>query len=316
MLKLLRWIGLFWQLLLPALLAIVLAVGAVQVWTLRVSQTAIRQQMQDNVDASMAVMEYALAPLGTEWSRRNGELRLGSTPVATQEAILSSVTAITGGVATIFSGDERVATTVKKPDGSPAIGTKLDVLAIRQAVLIEGKSFRGTAPIVGKTYVTLYQPIRDRDGAIIGILFTGLSTEKLKAAEGAILQQASLAGALVIMLFGLVLTGLMRRSLRPLNALTQATQEISGGNFAVEICGIDRSDQIGRLAQSLEGFRATGVQVAQMEAERSERRRAEAERGAQRQGGSRAGGKRASLRHEDAGGRAGISRQRQTDPSA
>ncbi len=278
MLGSLRGVGLFWQLLLPALLAIVLAVGAVQAWTLRVSQAAIRQQMQYNVDASMALLEHALAPLGTEWSRQGGELRLGSTPIATRADILADVTAVTGGVATIFSGDERVATTVKEPDGRPAIGTKLVVPEIRQAVLSEGTSFRGTAPIVGKTYVTLYKPIHDRDGAVIGVLFTGLSTGKLQAAEGAILRQASLAGAFVIVLFGLVLTGLMRRSLRPLNALTQATQAISDGNFALEIHGTDRFDQIGRLAQSLEGFRTTGMQMAQLEAETTERREAEAER--------------------------------------
>ncbi len=274
MFGLLRRVSLFWQLLLPFLVGMILAVAGVQAWTLRVSQSALRQQMQDNVDTSMAVLEHSLAPLGSEWSLVGGDLRLGSASIAAQGDILKAAAAITGGVATVFRGDERVATTVKKPDGSPAVGTKLVIPEIREAVLTAGKSYHGTAPILGKSYVVLYQPIRDSGGAIIGILFTGLSADKLDAAEAAIIQHALLAGLLMILVFGLVGTGLLKLSLRPLNALTLATREISAGNFNAKIGSTDRGDQIGHLAQSLEGFRAAGLAMARLQAEAADQRRA------------------------------------------
>ncbi len=200
-------------------------------------------------------------------------MRLGNTPVATQAALLKDVAAITGGVATIFSGDERVVTTVMQPDGTPAVGTKLVVPEIREAVLVRGEDYRGTAAIVGKRYVTLYQPIRNATGAVIGILFTGLSADKLDATESAVIEQACLAAIVTILVFGAIQTLLLKLSLRPLNALTRATKEIAGSNFSVTIGSTDRSDQIGRLAQSLDGFRTAGLQMARMEAEAAEQRR-------------------------------------------
>ena len=279
MVRRLHRLSLFWQLLIPFLLGIVLAITAVQSWTLRVSQAALRQQMQDNVDASMALLEHSLAPLGTGWSVVGGELRLGDVAVASRSDILKEVAAITGGVATIFRGDERVATTVKQPDGSPAIGTKLVVPEIRDAVLKQGRSFRGTAPIVGKNYLTLYQPIRDRNGAVIGILFTGLSADELASAEAAIIEDAVLAGLAAILLFSLAGTALLKLSLQPLNALSLYSKEIAAFYLYCIVGSTDRTDQIGRLAQALEGFRAAGLQVARLEAEAAEQRRlAEEER--------------------------------------
>ena len=269
----LRRIGLFWQLLLPSLLGVLLAVIIVQAWTLRISQGALRQQMQQSVDDSMALLKHSLSPLGSGWSIEAGSLRLGNTPVATQAALLKDVAAITGGVATIFSGDERVVTTVMQPDGTPAVGTKLVVPEIREAVLVRGEDYRGTAAIVGKRYVTLYQPIRNATGAVIGILFTGLSADKLDATESAVIEQACLAAIVTILVFGAIQTLLLKLSLRPLNALTRATKEIAGSNFSVTIGSTDRSDQIGRLAQSLDGFRTAGLQMARMEAEAAEQRR-------------------------------------------
>ncbi len=61
----LRRIGLFWQLLLPSLLGVLLAVIIVQAWTLRISQGALRQQMQQSVDDSMALLKHSLSPLGS-----------------------------------------------------------------------------------------------------------------------------------------------------------------------------------------------------------------------------------------------------------
>ena len=46
---------------------------------------------------------------------------LGGSPVAGRDDIVDEAAGATGGVATIFSGDERVATSVRKPDGSRAI---------------------------------------------------------------------------------------------------------------------------------------------------------------------------------------------------
>ena len=73
------------------------------------------------------------------------------------------------------SGDEyiRVATNVKKDDGSRAIGTVLDPKGAVIVVINKGEAFYGDATILGKPYVTGYEPIRDASKNVIGIYYVG-----------------------------------------------------------------------------------------------------------------------------------------------
>jgi len=82
-----------------------------------------------------------------------------------------------GGTATIFvkSGDEyvRVATNVKKDDGTRAIGTILDPKGKAIAAIANGQPFYGEVDILGKPYVTGYEPIWNADKQIVGIYYVG-----------------------------------------------------------------------------------------------------------------------------------------------
>jgi hypothetical protein len=91
--------------------------------------------------------------------------------------IVDQVAKDQGGVATLFvkSGEDyiRVATNVKKDDGSRAIGTVLDPKGPVIAIIRKGESYYGDANILGKPYVTGYEPIRDGAKNVIGIYFVG-----------------------------------------------------------------------------------------------------------------------------------------------
>ena len=82
-----------------------------------------------------------------------------------------------GGVATLFvkSGDQyvRVATTVKKEDGTSAVGTALDVKKAAISRLNNGEAYYGDATVFGKTYDAGYEPIKDASGAVNGAYFVG-----------------------------------------------------------------------------------------------------------------------------------------------
>ena len=73
------------------------------------------------------------------------------------------------------NGEEyvRVATNVKKDDGSRAIGTILDPNGPVIAMIRKGEPYYGEATILGKSYVTGYDPIRDASGNVIGIYYVG-----------------------------------------------------------------------------------------------------------------------------------------------
>jgi methyl-accepting chemotaxis protein len=86
-----------------------------------------------------------------------------------------------GAIASIFArtGDDfvRVTTSLKKQDGSRAIGTLLDRKGPAYAPIFSGKSYTGLATLFGKRYITQYKPILDASGRVIGALFVGVDVD-------------------------------------------------------------------------------------------------------------------------------------------
>jgi cache 3/cache 2 fusion protein len=139
----------------------------------------------EDVQAVMQLLKSKAATLGTP--SVNGEeavagkivpaLHFGATKMNNNFALVDEVQKEVGGTATIFvrSGDEfvRVATNVKKDDGSLAIDTILDPKGKAIAAIAKGESYFGEADILGKPYVTGYEPIRDANSNIIGAYYVG-----------------------------------------------------------------------------------------------------------------------------------------------
>jgi methyl-accepting chemotaxis protein len=101
-------------------------------------------------------------------------------------------TAATGVVATVFARQEddfvRVTTSLKKEDGSRAVGTPLGKAHPAHERLLKGESYTGKAKLFGRDYMTHYQPIKNAAGEVNAVLFTGLDfTEGLKNLKSKIL---------------------------------------------------------------------------------------------------------------------------------
>jgi len=100
--------------------------------------------------------------------------------------ICDRFTAVTGGsVATIFEkkGDDflRIATSLKKEDGTRAIGTTLDRGHPAYPLLLKGETYIGKATLFGKEYITKYFPVKDGLGNVIGAYFIGFDiTDSMK----------------------------------------------------------------------------------------------------------------------------------------
>lgn len=101
----------------------------------------------------------------------NGKLITG------RYGVLDRFTKITGDVATIFARDNddfiRVTTSLKDSNGKRAVWTKLDHNHPAYKLMLEGKPYFGKATLFGNDYLTYYDPIKDDDNNITGILFIG-----------------------------------------------------------------------------------------------------------------------------------------------
>ena len=104
-------------------------------------------------------------------------LYFGSTKMNNNFSVVDAVAAEggRGAAATLFvkSGDDyiRIATNVSTRIGRRGLGTILTGAALKS--IKEGNPYYGKTSILGTTYVSGYEPIKDVSGATIGVYFVG-----------------------------------------------------------------------------------------------------------------------------------------------
>jgi len=77
------------------------------------------------------------------------------------------------GTVTIFHHDLRISTNVRMDDGSRAVGTQMSASVCKE-VLDRGGTWAAPAFVVNDWYITGYEPIRDPNQQIVGVLYVGL----------------------------------------------------------------------------------------------------------------------------------------------
>ncbi len=81
------------------------------------------------------------------------------------------------GTATVFLDDLRISTNVMDKEGNRAIGTRVSAEVYEQ-VIGKGLPWVKRAFVVDDWYITAYEPIRDIENKIVGILYVGMMESK------------------------------------------------------------------------------------------------------------------------------------------
>ena len=233
-------------------------------------------QAQRRLDSAERVAWDILKRGGDQFRVADGKLLVGQTVLNDRNEIVDRVKDLVGGVATVFMGDMRVATNVKKADGSRAVGTKLAAGPVYDAVFKRGESYRGTADILGQGYFTAYDPIKDASGATVGVLFVGLLEAETHAAIAETHRWAMALAVVIALAIGVAMLLLSSRMFSPLVRLRAAMAKISGGHLDEPTPCADRGDDIGEMARAVEVFRRTALDKLSLDAQ-SGKQRAEAE---------------------------------------
>ncbi len=135
---------------------------------------------QQELDArTLATLDVRLDELrqtlyGRGEPRREGDtLFFGDKPVNDDLALVDEIGAHDNTLITVFMGDRRVTTNIRKADGSRVIGTALAPGPVYDRVLKEAKTYRGEASIFDMPHFAIYEPALS-NGEVIGILFVGI----------------------------------------------------------------------------------------------------------------------------------------------
>jgi methyl-accepting chemotaxis protein-2 (aspartate sensor receptor) len=186
------------------------------IFTWRTSTAASEEAMLTNLDAQLGMLEASLNSLRKDAERGlgaalNGLAQLAPGPYSlnpndriqvgdrtgpslrSANGVLTGnhyacdeVSAMAGGVCSIFARDGedfvRVSSTVKKPDGSRAVGTLLDHKNPAYAAAMKGEDNISISNVQGKTFMALYHPIKDAQQQVVGAIAVGYDlTERMAA---------------------------------------------------------------------------------------------------------------------------------------
>jgi len=152
------------------------------------------------------------------------------------------------GTATIFQGDLRISTNVAGERGKRAIGTRLSE-EVKRAVLDEGKSWNERAFVVNDWYITAYEPIRNIEDKIIGILYVGTLEKPYIDNSHRVMFTFTVLAFLCVIFLLVILYFATTRIIKPLQSMVIATHEIAKGDLDHKV-EVQSRDEVGDLAAS------------------------------------------------------------------
>ncbi len=239
------------------------------------------EQAQAAQQTNMRVAWDVLKQNGTEFAVKDGKLYAGETLLNDNNEIVDKIKELVGGTATIFQGDTRVATNVMKPDGSGrAVGTQLAKNAANDSVLGQGKPYNGTVDILGQTFFTGYDPIKNAAGETIGILYVGVKKSDYFALVDSLLMSfglVTLGLMTVLMILGFVVTRRLLEAAHPAASIAHRTR--CRQSPRPPSCIPSASDEIGVMARTVALFKdGMGERNRLQAAQETERAAAQADR--------------------------------------
>nr|WGD87356.1 methyl-accepting chemotaxis protein TlpC [Bacillus subtilis] len=195
---------------------------------------SMKQMATEKAKGDLALSKtYIDDVMSGDWQVKNNKLYKGQTQINGNENIVDLLGEKTGDTITIFQGDTRVATNVMK-NGERAVGTQASSEVIA-AVLKKGKRFYGQADVAGSSYQTAYMPLKDQNGNIIGMLYTGANQSILASLTQSLFTQFAIVLVIVIMVSVILVLLFTRKINKRLNALKSAFESAGNGDMTIEV---------------------------------------------------------------------------------
>ena len=241
-----------------AMSAMLVAASLLIIWAIAYEVVSLNSQSA-SLRVAATVLSQNLDEFEIGWDRE-GEVRsvrADTIPEFSSHDLIDSIGQATGETATVFVWDDetrdfwRRSTNIVKPDGNRAVGTPLGQNGAVYPIVARGETFRGEANILGTDYYTVYQPIENASGDVIGILYVGVQKARITGVIADMMIKFGMAVVPVIVIAIIVSIYASRRLLRPVREMAQITDEIARENLSISVPHTGRKDEIGQLAASV-----------------------------------------------------------------
>jgi len=189
--------------------------------------------------------------------------------------LIDTISGELGVVATIFvkEGDDfrRVVTSIVDDEGKRVVGTFLGNNSAAYQPVVEGSLYIGEAKILGRDFLTAYEPLFSSSQEVIGIMFIGIERTTVDGIIGArisstVYSLVTMSVVILILCIIIINVILSRQIIRPIKTTVAMLKDISEGEGDLTKKLVSHSkDELGELAvyfnQTFEKIRLLVVMV-------------------------------------------------------
>ena len=240
--------------LVTRLVVIVLAVIAVACALITIiGITSSRSMINGMTQEELQVAATQLASQATneydgDWSFRNGDLYKGEDNVqAAMTKDMDELKAETHIEYSLIYGKTRAASTIKDQidkDVSDAVG---------ETVLGGKDFFNDNVQIGGEQYYGYYVPLKNDDGKVVGMAFTGRPVADIQAATTMMMIKEIAVTVVILILIAVAGFALSKKLHAVMDGMNDSVQKMADGRFDIEIdhAAAARNDEIGDISRSM-----------------------------------------------------------------
>lgn len=209
--------------------------------TQNIIYTMIHNELRDYSKFGMSLLE---SDYQGEWKVVNGNLYKGDTKISSDLPVFSFYRN-SDVLATIFCGDTRVATNIEPV--SKLIGTK-SASNVSDQVLKNGTSYIGSVEINSTLYESIYVPIKDSSGNILGMLFIGKEKSFVKSEINSIVLSILFIDVITFILGLASILVLSFKTKKNINLMLELSNSMKDFDFTTKIT-VKSKDEIAKLGE-------------------------------------------------------------------
>lgn len=186
------------------------------------------------------------------WSMVNGNLYKGANYVGHTQDLLNRFQEEKDLNVTLFYGDTRILTTLKDANGDYIVGTQADEKVSSQ-VLAGNAYFNENLVVNGVPSYVAYEPLRNMDGTVVGMVFVGYPRSVAQKAINSAIISLIIGTVIVLVVILVVVIIMVRVIVRAMTNLTGAVTKLGSGDLNVElhVDALNQRNEIGALADNV-----------------------------------------------------------------
>jgi len=205
--------------------------------------------LKTNINLGMQLVD---AKYPGDWRSDGDKLYKGTQLINDDFHIVDAIKSKANVECTVFLKDTRITTTVEK-DGKRAVGTPADS-KVTDKVINGGQNYLGDANVLNKPYKTIYIPIKNGEGKVLGMFFVGIDKATVDKEVKPIIMNIIIWTVIIILITTAVLMYLIIKIImKPIDNIKADMESMAAGDLTSEIKPIylKREDEFGDICRSV-----------------------------------------------------------------